>query len=86
MLPSGSSRNMPPRKPAPFSSTSIRLIASRELEYALNHSGVSVLIASRTFRKTDYLQLLLELAPDFTESREGPFALRSLPQLCVTSS
>jgi acyl-CoA synthetase (AMP-forming)/AMP-acid ligase II len=36
----------------------------RELEYALTHSGVSVLIAARTFRSSDYVQLLLELMPE----------------------
>ena len=36
---------------------------SRELEYALNQSGVSVLVAARSFRNTDYVEMLLALAP-----------------------
>jgi fatty-acyl-CoA synthase len=35
----------------------------RELEYALRHSGVSVLITARGFRSTDYVDMLLRLAP-----------------------
>jgi len=35
----------------------------RELEYALRHSGVSVLITARGFRSTDYVELLLKLVP-----------------------
>jgi fatty-acyl-CoA synthase len=34
----------------------------RELEYALSHSGVSVLVAARGFRATDYVEMLLGLA------------------------
>ena len=33
----------------------------RELEYALKQSGVSVLVASRAFRKTDYVEMLTAL-------------------------
>jgi fatty-acyl-CoA synthase len=35
----------------------------RELEYALAQSGVSVLIAARRFRNTDYVAMLSELRP-----------------------
>jgi fatty-acyl-CoA synthase len=35
----------------------------RELEHALSHSGVSVLIAARRFRSTDYVAMLDELTP-----------------------
>jgi len=35
----------------------------RELEYALRHSGVSVLITARGFRSTDYVEMLLRLVP-----------------------
>src|SRR5580765_1832317 len=41
----------------------------RELEYALRHSGVSVLIAARGFRSTDYVELLLSLAPELPALR-----------------
>jgi fatty-acyl-CoA synthase len=36
----------------------------RELEYALVQSGVSVLIAARGFRNTDYTAMLAELVPE----------------------
>jgi fatty-acyl-CoA synthase len=35
----------------------------RELEYALNQSGVSVLIAARRFRQTSYVEMLRALMP-----------------------
>jgi len=41
----------------------------RELEYALRHSGVSVLIAARGFRSTDYVDMLLRLAPELPALR-----------------
>ena len=40
----------------------------RELEYALTQSGVSVLVSAPAFRKTDYVQLLLDLAPELKTS------------------
>jgi fatty-acyl-CoA synthase len=53
---------------------------SRELEYALNQSGVSVLVAARGFRKTDYLEMLLALAPELADAR-GSLVLEKLPHL-----
>ena len=44
----------------------------RELEYALTHSGVSVLITARGFRSTDYVEMLLGLMPELTATRTGP--------------
>ena len=41
----------------------------RELEYALRHSGVSVLITARGFRSTDYVEMLLRLAPELPALR-----------------
>jgi fatty-acyl-CoA synthase len=41
----------------------------RELEYALRHSGVSVLITARIFRSTDYVEMLLRLAPELPALR-----------------
>src|SRR5207253_4327214 len=35
----------------------------RELEYALQQSGVSVVIAARSFRSADYVAMLDEVAP-----------------------
>src|SRR5438132_7458781 len=43
----------------------------RELEYALQQSGVSILIAARRFRHTDYVALLLELAPELAAPEAG---------------
>src|SRR3954463_54112 len=37
---------------------------ARELEYALNQSGVNVLIAARHFRTTDYVAMLQSLLPE----------------------
>jgi fatty-acyl-CoA synthase len=45
----------------------------RELEYALNQSGVSVLVTARGFRKTDYMEMLTSLMPEL--QRAGPGAL-----------
>ncbi|TMH15658.1 MAG: AMP-binding protein [Betaproteobacteria bacterium] len=42
----------------------------RELEYALRHSGVSVLITARGFRSTDYVEMLLRLAPELPALRK----------------
>ena len=44
----------------------------RELEYALTQSGVSVLIAARGFRSTDYVEVLLGLMPELTTTGTGP--------------
>jgi fatty-acyl-CoA synthase len=41
----------------------------REVEYALRHSGVSVLITARGFRSTDYVEMLLRLAPELPALR-----------------
>ena len=41
----------------------------RELEYALNQSGVSVLVAAREFRKTSYVEMLVALMPELTTAR-----------------
>src|SRR3989440_445035 len=51
----------------------------RELEYALTHSGVSVLIAARGFRSTDYVEMLLALIPELTAARTGPIQAEQLP-------
>jgi fatty-acyl-CoA synthase len=53
----------------------------RELEYALTHSGVSVLIAARTFRSSDYVQLLLELMPELRTTGTGPIQAERVPAL-----
>jgi fatty-acyl-CoA synthase len=53
----------------------------RELEYALNQSGVSVLVTARMFRKTDYVEMLVALAPELTVERAQPLTLAKLPSL-----
>ncbi|MBI3261650.1 MAG: AMP-binding protein [Acidobacteria bacterium] len=41
----------------------------RELDYALQQSGVSVLVMARKFRSTDYVEMLVALAPELTSTR-----------------
>ena len=53
----------------------------RELEYALTQSGVSVLIAARGFRSTDYVELLLGLVPELTATGTGPLKAPRVPAL-----
>ncbi len=51
-----------------------------ELEYALRQSGISVLIAARAFRKTDYVAMLCELMPELLDA-DDRLASRRLPAL-----
>src|SRR5688572_31861066 len=44
----------------------------RSSDLALTQSGVSVLIAARGFRSTDYVELLLGLVPELTATGTGP--------------
>jgi len=53
----------------------------RELEYALTQSGVSVLIAARRFRSTDYAETLLGLMPELMATGTGPIEARRVPAL-----
>ena len=53
----------------------------RELEYALTHSGVSVLITARGFRATDYVDMLLALVPELRATGTGPILPERLPAL-----
>jgi fatty-acyl-CoA synthase len=53
----------------------------RELEYALRHSGVSVLITARGFRSTDYVEMLLGLVPELTATQAGHIFAERLPSL-----
>jgi fatty-acyl-CoA synthase len=53
----------------------------RELEYALVQSGVSVLVSARAFRKSDYLQMLLDLAPEIGTASRTPLDAARLPSL-----
>ena len=53
----------------------------RELEYALTQSGVSLLIAARGFRATDYVDMLLSLMPELTATRTDSILAERLPTL-----
>ena len=53
----------------------------RELEYALTQSGVSVLVAARGFRSTDYVEMMLALMPELTASGTGPVRAQRVPAL-----
>src|SRR5678815_1358156 len=53
----------------------------RELEYALTQSDVSVLVAARGFRSTDYVELLLGLMPELTTTGTGPIHAQRVPAL-----
>ena len=53
----------------------------RELEYALNQSGVSILVTARRFRKTDYVEMLTTLMPELTMPRQGPLQAANVPNL-----
>ena len=52
----------------------------RELEYALNQSGVSILVTARRFRKTDYVEMLTTLMPELTMPRTGLAPDRERPE------
>src|SRR5690348_5029088 len=53
----------------------------RELEYALRQSGVSVLVTARSFRRTDYIAILVALAPELVDAGSGQLAIAKLPRL-----
>jgi fatty-acyl-CoA synthase len=53
----------------------------RELEYALNQSGVSVLVAAREFRNTNYVEMLVALMPELTAPRGGALSAKAVPAL-----
>ena len=53
----------------------------REIEYALRQSGVSVLVTARGFRATDYVGMLVEIAPELASRGEGALRAAGLPDL-----
>jgi len=53
----------------------------RELEFALNQSGVKVLITARAFRKTDYVQMLVALMPELNAGRNGVLRSAKIPSV-----
>jgi len=52
-----------------------------ELEHALNQAGCKALITASTFRSTDYIEMLLELAPELHSCRSGNLRAARLPAL-----
>ena len=53
----------------------------RELGYALQQSGVAALITARRFRSANYVDILLELAPELASVRSSPLHAARLPAL-----
>jgi fatty-acyl-CoA synthase len=52
-----------------------------ELEYALNKAGCAALITAARFRSSDYLAMLLELAPELATASAGELRTARLPDL-----
>src|SRR5689334_14884612 len=52
-----------------------------ELEYALNQAGCKALITASTFKSTDYIAMLLELAPELHSCASGNLRAARLPAL-----
>ena len=52
-----------------------------ELEYALNKAGCKALILAASFKSSDYVSMLQELAPEITESEPGNITSTRLPSL-----
>ncbi|PCI54618.1 MAG: AMP-binding protein [Alphaproteobacteria bacterium] len=57
-----------------------------ELEYALNKVECKVLIMAGSFKKSDYLGMIYELAPELTNSDAGALKAERLPHLKVVIS
>ncbi|WP_027245929.1 AMP-binding protein [Leisingera daeponensis] len=52
-----------------------------ELEYALNKTGCKVLIAAESFKSSNYLGMIRELAPELAAAAPGGLAAARLPAL-----
>ena len=52
-----------------------------ELEYALNKTGVSVLMLAEQFKSSDYIAMIEALAPELASHRGGVLRLAKLPHL-----
>lgn len=52
-----------------------------ELEYALNKAGVRMIITARRFKSSDYLGMLLALAPELPVAEPGQLRAARLPHL-----
>jgi len=54
----------------------------QELEYALNQSGVSLLITAKQFKSSDYHSMIYELVPELRQARNGgEFSTGRVPTL-----
>jgi fatty-acyl-CoA synthase len=53
----------------------------QELEYALKKVGCAALITATSFKSSDYIGMLLELAPEITAGKPGQLSLPGLPDL-----
>lgn len=52
-----------------------------ELEYALNKSGCKAIVTADSFKTSNYLAMLQELAPELATSEPGKLQAEKLPQL-----
>lgn len=52
-----------------------------ELKYALNQSGCKMLVLADRFKTSNYVEMILSIAPEFTASAFGQAASKELPQL-----
>lgn len=52
-----------------------------ELEYALNKSGCKAIVTDDQFKTSDYLAMLLQLAPELNDCAPGALVSENLPQL-----
>jgi fatty-acyl-CoA synthase len=57
-----------------------------ELEYALNKVGCKALITASSFKSTNYIDMLLQLAPELHRCRPGDLHAARLPALRTTIS
>ncbi len=54
-----------------------------ELEYAINKVGCKALVTAATFKSSDYLAMLAELAPELAQSEPGQLSAARLPTLRI---
>ena len=54
---------------------------SSELEYALNKSGCAALVTSPEFKSSNYIDILLKIAPEITTCAPGKLVSKRLPAL-----
>ena len=52
-----------------------------ELEYALNKVGCKALVTAASFKKSNYLEMVGQLAPELSSARPGALASTNLPHL-----